>query len=239
MCKSCLDSLLRKWCSSSVAFRLALTLISDKTPSHELSCADIKAHWLFIPTLCMLFSVVWNIKMCELLNPQRTIKGSQLSQLHNCWIFLQMMPVIYITIHYHNTGHQNAGGPSGHGLMRWHLFSSPDSNINGKRFIQALPAIWAIGKVILHLALKTEWSVLWTYKELQCLSIQLCRKTRSALMSEFILQPWRLQSSFSFADQLLVICDWFSELALSVSSFSYCSLYSTHIYLTQRLQSCQ
>lgn len=164
MCKSCLDSLLRKWCSSSVAFGLALTLISDKTPSHELSCADIKAHWLFSPTLCMLFSVVWNIKMCELLNPQRTFKGSQLLRLHNCWIFLQMMPVIYITIHYHNTGHQiqKAGGPSGHGLMRWHLFSSPDSNINGKRFIQALLAIWAIGKVIPHLAFKTEWSALWT-----------------------------------------------------------------------------
>lgn len=60
-----------------------MTLKGHESPSHELSCADIKARRLFIPTLCMLFFVVWNIKMCELLNPQQTIKGSQLLQLHN------------------------------------------------------------------------------------------------------------------------------------------------------------
>lgn len=122
--------------------------------------------------------------------------------------------------------------------MRWHLLSSRDSIINGKRFIQALLAIWAMGKVIPHLAYKTEWSVLWTSHALQCLLTAL-RKNKAALTSccilaEFILHPWCLQSSFACADQLLVICDWFSELALSVSSFSYCSLYSTHLYLTQR-----
>ncbi len=42
------------------------------------------------------------------------------------------------------------------------------------------------------------------------------------------------RSSFACADQLLVTYDWISELALSVSSFSYCSLYSTHLYLTQQ-----
>lgn len=223
MCKSCLDSLLRKWCSSSVAFGLALTLISDKTPSHELSCADIKAHWLFSPTLCMLFSVVWNIKMCELLNRQRPFKGSQLLQLHNCWIFLQMMPhVIYITINYHNTGHQiqNAGGPSGHGLMRWHLFSSPDSNINGKRFIQALLAIWAIGKVIPHLAFKTEWSILWT--------------PHSSAEKQGCINVWIYTSTFTSTELVLFFGSAHSHLRL-VSSFSYCSLYSPHLYLTQRL----
>lgn len=175
MCKSSLDSLLLKCCSSYLAFRLAMTLISDKKPSHELSFADIKAHDYSFPHFLCYFFVVWNIKMCELLSPQRTIKGSQLLQLHNSWMFLQMMPVIYITIHYHNTGHQNAGGPSGTGL--WDGISSPDSIINGKRCIQALLAVWAMGKVIPHLALKTNG----VYCELamHCnVSTQLCGKTR-------------------------------------------------------------
>lgn len=66
--------------------------------------------------------------------------------------------------------------------MRWHLLSSPDSIINGKRFIQALIAIWAIGKVVPHLALETEWSVLWTSHALQCLHTAL-RANKTTLMS--------------------------------------------------------
>lgn len=167
-----------------------------------------RSDYSFQHFLCYFF-VVWNIKMCELLNPQRTIKGSQLLQLHNSWIFPKMMPVIYIPIHYHNTGHQNAGGPSGTGL--WDGISSPDSIINGKRFIQALLAVWAMGKVVPHLALKTEWSVFWTWRALPCLHTAL-RKNKTALMSrrilaEFILQPWRLQSSFACEHQLLVTCE--------------------------------
>ncbi len=100
-------------------------------------------------------------------------------------------------------------------------------------------AVWAMGKVIPHLALKTNVSL--------CIVNMPCTATSphsSAVKQDCInVSPhtrWiytstlTSQSSFACADQLLVTYDWISELALSVSSFSYCSLYSTHLYLTQQ-----
>jgi len=160
----------------------------------------------------MLFSVVWNIKMCELLNPQRTIKGSQLLQLHNCWIFLQMMPVIYITIPI--TIIQGIGMqvvPPGMGL--WDGISSPllILILMGREWEEALLAIWAIGKVILHLAFKNQWSVLWTCTK-NC--TQLCR-----------INVWIYTSTLTTTELILFWGSALSHLRLVLWVGSFCLIF--------------